>query len=299
MVDVQAPARGLPLIVLVGALTGSVLLAASCGEKDEPKPAVCDETSGTAIFDQRIAPLLSDDQPKSCNACHLSGIDMSVFVRPTPCETMACLKDLGLVDLESPEDSKVLSWIERAKPLSPLITEAVVQAEYDGFREWIEHQAECGRFECRGVKCTAQPSDPFCDVAQEPFNATGPALDTGGCSELALEQLFRDSIYTSRGRCYPCHFESEGSATAGALRFIQQSGSCDTSSLETMRNIVEAGLVDVREPMRSLLLLKPLAEEGGGVPHGGHAKFFPGSDPGYDNFVYWLTRYAECQSDQG
>jgi hypothetical protein len=296
--NVAAP-TGASILVLLGALGTSGVLAASCGQVQVPVPESCTQTSGTEIFEQRIAPLLADDQPKSCNACHLSGIDMSLFVRSTPCETMACLEDLGLVNFAAPTDSKVLSWIERAEPLSPLITEEIVQAEYDGFLEWIEHYAECARFECGSVVCGEGRADPFCDVTPEPFQATGPELDTGGCGDLALEQLFRDSVYASRGRCFPCHFSSEEGSGPEAPRFIDQSSTCDTSSLTTMRNITSTGLVNIADPARSLLLLKPLDVEGGGVPHGGHAKFFPGADPGYDNFVYWVTRYAECQGEKG
>jgi hypothetical protein len=283
----------LPIWALGAPLALAVALAVSCGQ-DPEAPAACRDVSGTAIFERRIAPLLGDDRPKSCNACHLSGIDMTLFVRSTPCETMACLGELGLVDLEAPEASKVLGWIDRAKPLSPLIDEAVVQAEHDGFLEWIRHNAECGRFECAGVVCSAREPEPFCDVAPEPFTAADPALDSGDCSDLALERLFRDTIYASRGRCYPCHFESEA-APPEAFHFIDQSGSCDEASLETMHAVIDAGLVDVKEPLRSLLLLKPLAEGGGGVPHGGHEKFTPGGDPGYENFAYWLQRYAACR----
>jgi hypothetical protein len=64
-------------------------------------------------------------------------------------------------------------------------------------------------------------------------------------------------------------------------------------------HVVEAGLVNVEQPEQNLLLLEPLAEGGAGVPHGGHEKFSPGSDPGYDNFVYWLKRYAACQGRKG
>lgn len=78
-----------------------------------------------------------------------------------------------------------------------------------------------------------------------------------------------------------------------------QQGACEVSSLATMRNLLDAGLVDVDDPAQSLLLLKPLSDENGGVPHGGHAEFYPASDPGYDNFLYWLTRYAECQKTKG
>jgi hypothetical protein len=284
---------------LFAALVLAAVAAESCGQVEVPIPEACTVTTGTEIFDRRIAPLLRDDQPKSCNTCHLSGIDMSLFVRPTPCETMACLQDLGLIDVVDPRGSKVLGWIERAKPASPLITAAVVDAEYEGFLEWILHYSECGRFECAGVRCSQSEADPFCDVEPEPFVATGVTEDEGGCGEVALEQLFRSSVYASRGRCFPCHFSSEADAAPGALRFIEQSGTCDSSSLATMRNVVQAGLVNVNNPDQSLLLLKPLSEEGGGVPHGGHAKFFPGSDPGYDNFRYWLTRYAECEREKG
>jgi hypothetical protein len=285
----------LPVWVLGAALSVAVALGVSCGQNADALPAACVDESGTAIYDRRIAPLLSDDRPKSCNACHLSGIDMTLFVRSTPCETMACLVELGLVDLAAPESSQVLGWIDRAKPLSPLIDDAIVQAEHDGFFEWIVHNATCGQFECAGVVCSAREREPFCDVAPEPFTAVDTSLEASDCSDLALERSFRDTIYASRGRCYPCHFESETEASPEALHFIDQSGSCDEASLETMHAVIDAGLVDVKDPLQSLLLLKPLAEGGGGVPHGGHEKFTPGGDPGYENFVSWLKRYAACR----
>jgi len=285
--------------LLCGALAAGGVAGASCGEVESPLPAACSGTSGTEIFDQRIAPLLADDQPKTGNTCHLSGIDMSLFVRSTPCETMACLNDLGLVSFAEPAASRVLAWIERADPASPLITQRVIDAEYSGFLEWIEHYKVCGAFECAGVTCGDAERDPFCDVAPEPELATGPELDTGGCSDVAIERLFRDSVYASRGRCFPCHFDDEKYAAPGALRFVEQGGTCDSSSLSTMHNIIDAGLVNVADADQSLLILKPLSEEGGGVPHGGHAKFYPGADPGYDNFLYWVRRYAECNGQSG
>jgi hypothetical protein len=298
-IDVKVRWQGrLPVWVLLAPVGVSLGMGLSCGQTDEAVPAACSDASNTVIYSERIAPLLSDDRPKSCNACHLSGIDMTLFVRETPCETMACLAELGLVDLALPDDSKVLGWIDRAKPLSPLIDASVVQAEHDGFLEWIRHNAECGRFECKNVVCTSRESDPFCDTAPEPFVA-GISKDAGGCGDLALEKLFRDTIYESRGRCYPCHFSSETNEAPEATHFIEQSGTCDTSSLETMRNVIDAGLVNVQDPEQSLLLLKPLDTIGGGVAHGGADKFSPGNDPGYDNFVYWLKRYAACQTQPG
>jgi hypothetical protein len=269
-----------------------------------PLPAECKTETGTQIFDERIAPLLADDKPKSCNQCHLSGVDMSLFVRPTPCETMACLRDLGMVNLEEPGASKVLAWIERASPdTSPLITEDVIQAEYDGFRQWIEHYAICGRAECGGTRCrpAAEAADPFCGIESEPFVSQAAELDPGGCEDIALESLFRDSVYASRSRCYPCHFSEETTAVEDAPRFIDQSGNCDAASLRTLRNLEADGLIDTTDPMKSLLLLKPLALDDGGILHGGHEKFVASKpdqgivDPGYDNYVYFLKRYADCK----
>lgn len=57
-----------------------------------------------------------DQPPKTCNTCHLSGVDLQMFVRETPCQTMACLDARGLVDLADPTRSVVLQWIAHADP---------------------------------------------------------------------------------------------------------------------------------------------------------------------------------------
>lgn len=293
----------LTLLLLTGVGAGAGF-GASCTASDEPLPLECRGESGTQIFDQRIAPLLVEDRPKSCNQCHLSGVDMSLFVRPTPCETMACLRDLGMVDLAQPEASKVLAWIERASPESSrLITAEVIQAEYDGFREWIEHYATCGRAECGNTKCRPADvaGDPFCNNEPEPFVSHAAELDPGGCDDLSLESLFKDTVYASRMRCYPCHFSEDMTSVDDAPRFIDQTGNCESASLRTLRNLEESGLIDADEPMKSLLLLKPLALADGGIVHGGHEKFVASkpdegiTDPGYDNYVYFLNRYGQCK----
>jgi hypothetical protein len=61
-----------------------------------------------------------------------------------------------------------------------------------------------------------------------------------------------------------------------------------------MRNVLERGLVDLENPAASLLVLKPLSEENGGVMHGGHAKFADVGDPAYVDFLSWIEREAAC-----
>jgi hypothetical protein len=272
-------------------ITGA--LAAACGP-EEAEIDACTQTS-IEVYQRRIEPLLLADQPSSCNECHLSGVDLGVLVQGSPCETMACLVERQLVDLDAPAQSQVLGWIERAAPQSDLITQEVIQAEYDALYAWIEAVASCGA--CADARCSNEPADTFCDVEVEPAENYDPEADPGGCSDRDIEQLFLDTVYTFRGRCYPCHYESADSPPVGATPWIVEQDNCHASSLATLRNVLEANLIDSDEPLQSRLLLKPLAEEDGGVEHGGHDKFTIDGDPAYTNLVYFLTRYAACQGN--
>jgi len=266
----------------------------SCSSKDGKLDA-CTEGSNE-LYERRIQPVLADARPSSCNQCHLSGVDLSLFARSSPCETMACLIDAELVDLKAPDESKVLSWIERATPDSELITEEVIQAEHAAFSEWIEYVAGCGA--CAEARCGSAKSSDSCEVTVEPDGPYDAAKDPGGCDDKALERVFLETIYTTRGRCYPCHFTNADKPPPGATLWLVEGDNCAAASLASMRNVVKHGYVDEESPEQSLLLLKPLAESNGGVAHGGHDKFTKNGDPAYDNFIYWLTRYAECANTE-
>ncbi len=289
--DYQFPMR-IPVFPLVFAALAGVAVGGSCGQAEE-RPALCGETSGRAIFEQRIQPVLQDDRPTSCNECHLSGVDLGLFARETPCETLACMRDLGLVDLRSPDRSLVLDWIDRASPSSPLITQEVIDEEYRGMREWIEYYADCGLSECSEVQC-GEGKEPFCELEDWPLGERGRRSDPGGCSDVALEQLFREAVYVARRRCYPCHSQDDEINFPRAGHWLVEEGTCEVASLRTMHGLIERGLVNPTNPAQSLLLLKPLEETEGGIQHEGLDKFHPG-DPNYEDMLYWLTRYGECQ----
>jgi hypothetical protein len=104
--------------------------------------SACTPEAGLELYERRIAPLLADERPSTCNQCHLAGVDLSLFVQATPCETMACMVDQGIVDLEAPEDSLVLAWIARATP-SGGITEDTITTEREAMLDWIEQVAAC------------------------------------------------------------------------------------------------------------------------------------------------------------
>lgn len=238
------------------------------------------------IFSKRIAPLLATDRPKTCNTCHLSGVDLQMFVRETPCQTMACLDSRGLVDLTDPASSVVLQWISRADPSSPLISQAVIDEEYAGFLAWIEASAACGLCYEGDAPC-GEPATVTCD-GDDPLSED--FADPGDCAPVTREALFRHRVYAWRDRCYPCHFDN---TEFEAPKWIA-TGPCELASLTTMRNVLERGLVDFEDPAASLLLLKPLAESAGGVVHGGHDKFADVNDPAYVDIRSWIERETAC-----
>lgn len=265
--------------------SGTTTTLPTTGASTTGAPLDCD-TATSDLFEKRIAPLLATDRPKSCNTCHLSGVDMAMFVQGDACQTMACLDARGLVDLTDPASSTVLSWISRADPASPLIDQKVIDEEYAGFLAWIEASAECGLCYTGDAPC-GEPVEATC-AADDPKN--DEYVDPGDCSALTREALFRHNVYAWRDRCFPCHFDNKDYV---APKWVA-TGACDLASLQTMRNVLDSGLVNLDQPDQSLLLLKPLAESAGGVEHGGGDKFHDAEDVAYLDFRAWIRREADC-----
>jgi hypothetical protein len=274
----------------------SVLAAglASCGDHDDvPAGELACQLKPTETFHERIEPLLSTDRPTTCNQCHLSGVDLSAFARETPCKTWACLVDQGLVDVQAPESSKILAWIERASPDSDLITPQVIEAEHDAFRDWIDANAACPSA-CEGVKCGSIADGPSCPTPKrDPLDLTA-GEDTRGCSDVDLEQAFYDDVYTWRSRCASCHSDTQLKADKNAPRWISEVGNCQTGSAVTLKRVLSLGLIDLEQPDQSLILLKPLTERNGGVKHGGDEKFADMTDLAYQSFLRFIVHYKDC-----
>lgn len=262
-----------------------------------PPEVACGVDAGLGVYEQRVAPLFAEGRPQSCSQCHLAGLDLSLFVRDTPCETFACLSELDLVDEQSPDDSKVLRWIGRAQPQSSLITEAIIREEYDAFRLWIHTQVACD--ECAGVSCPSSGDAGTCARGPAPgADVELSSLDPGGCSDTALYELFESTVYAARGRCGPCHESTADYARHQAPQWLEVRGDCASAARQTLWNVYEGGYMDFDDPERSLLLTKPLPESLGGVAHGGGAKFHDKErDPGYLAFAYFIERFSTCKTE--
>jgi hypothetical protein len=275
---------------VVVAVVVCAAIAASCSNEALESQQCFDESG--ALYEQRIKPLLETDRPKSCNQCHLSGIDLSLFVRDTMCETRACLIENGLLDTNNVDNSLILTWISRAQPESELITQEVIDEEYQGFREFLELLASCGTAACQS-SCGASQGPGSCPRKLEPLDTTATEASTP-CDGLSIEQAFLENVFPWRDRCYPCHHTDQLKADPAAPRWIEVEGPCEAAAVITLRNVIDGGYIDTGDPTQSLLLLKPLAEAYGGVEHGGTDKFHSTDDRAYSSFLSFAEYYAAC-----
>ncbi|MCA9706499.1 MAG: hypothetical protein KDK70_11670 [Myxococcales bacterium] len=159
----------------------------------------------------------------------------------------------------------------------------------------IPMTAACDGELCEPVDepCGAPPDETACDFP--PFVDEPMALDDpGDCSDLTLELVWREKVYSWRSRCFPCHFDSHAGDIDDAPPWIA-TGPCNPASLTTLHNAEQAGYLDAADPLRSLLLTKPLDESLGGVEHGGGPKLHALEEATYVDFAYFVQRWAACQ----
>jgi hypothetical protein len=215
----------------------------------------------------------------------MTGIDMSMYAQDTPCETMACMVQMGAVDLDNPEASELLTAIGMGDPESSVFD---VSAEHKAMLEWITWSAQCHGSVCGDIESACDTGTGAASTGLNPI---------GDCSEADLLVQFWDSVIIDRNRCVDCHStagvekatmgpctsDSDCDAEKGftcldgycrklgpyvAPNFLE--GSLDTFdwnnaqhqqlALNTMYNIVAMGLVDDMEVLNSPLVVKPLVE---------------------------------------
>src|SRR5690349_4129070 len=98
------------------------------------------DPSPDAVFEKRIRPIFDSPNPSSCVQCHLAGVDLKHYIRPSHRETFLSLRDQGLVDLDRPEKSRILALITMGQEEAgaKLIHKQARDAEYKAFAEWIK-----------------------------------------------------------------------------------------------------------------------------------------------------------------
>ncbi len=287
-------------------------------------PAVAGDPDPMEVFNRRILPIFKSEKPSSCVQCHLASVDLKDYILPSAEKTFLSLRDQGLIDLDSPEDSKILQLIDMGSQDTDagarLIHAKTRRAEYDAFAAWIR---ACARDE----RLRRLPPLPESERA-------GPRRADSVIRHARKSRVvdaFARTIWAQRLRCFPCHtpfeVDPENPRQAPARKTLRQLteryGKEKVEQLGFFRETPEATLqrlidmsrhsaegdlpiINVRNPLESLLLLKPLAklppkdEEGrigeasnrAPVSHGGGLKMHK-NDASYKAFAAWLVDYAK------
>ncbi|RMF37030.1 MAG: hypothetical protein D6753_18320 [Planctomycetota bacterium] len=286
--------------------------------------AMADEPSPLELFEQRIVPIFKSPNPSSCVQCHLASVDLKDYILPSSRETFLSLRDQGLIDLDHPERSKILHLIAMGEQDSDALARRIHaktrQAEYEAFAAWIR-------------ACCADPnlrSAPALEAA----NRAGPRVDMTVIRHNRKDRIldsFVRNIWSQRMRCFPCHTPAEIDPSNPAhevparrhAELVAQHGArmniFQATPQETLRRLVANSrkpradrlpLINVNDPLQSLLLLKPISRvpgkdaEGNLLPpshvppvtHGGGIKMHK-NDQSYKAFVQWLQDYARGVQD--
>lgn len=249
------------------------------------EPAADAAPSAAKVFEERILPIFKSPDPSSCTRCHLASVDIKDYILPSATETFLALRDQGLIDLEKPENSKMLKLINRGgdDPRNAgLITATKQKAEYEAFAAWIR----------------ACSMDPALKNAPKPEKA--PVLGTKLVEVVRharkdrMLESFESNIWSLRFRCMNCHTEG----TPQNDKLVAENGPRVAwfkkgGPEATMEYLLASRLIDLDKPEKSLLLTKPLNE----VKHGGGVKFAVG-DQGYKAVRAWIEDVAAIKKDK-
>ncbi len=255
----------------------SALLIASTSVADD---------AATKVFEQRLLPIFKSDQPSSCVQCHLAGVDLKDYIKPSSDDTFRSLRDQGLVNLDKPEQSKILKLInmkDTDNAGANLLHEKAREAEAAAFAEWIK---AC----CRDTKLRSSPKLAAGELAKPArpnevirFDRTDRLLTS-----------FEQNIWGQRHRCMGCHEAGSEQNRKLVEKNGEQVSWMKKTAAETMTYLIRTKhLIDTDNPEKSLLLLKPLKE----VEHGGGKKFLKG-DLGYKDFRAWIEDYSKVVRDE-
>jgi hypothetical protein len=239
--------------------------------------------SPESVFEKRILPIFQSPNPSSCVQCHLAGVDLKDYILPSADKTFRSLRDQGLIDLQSPEKSKILTLIAMGTedPTAPAVHARNRKAEYEAFAAWVQ-------------ACAADPKlrdAPPLDTAERAKPAKPDAVIRHARSDRLLES-FERTVWALRFRCMNCH--TEGTPQNDKLRReygAKVSWVKKTGPKDTMDYLIASKLIDPADPEKSLLLQKPL----GLVKHEGGTKFAPG-DQGHKAFRQWVEDVAAIKA---
>ncbi|TWT47104.1 hypothetical protein KOR42_42180 [Thalassoglobus neptunius] len=276
------------------------------------------------VFNQRIMPIFRSPEPSSCIQCHLSSVDLKEYILPSHEETFLSLRDQGLIDVETPTDSKILKLIQLGETDldegAKLIHEKLRQQEFEAFANWIE--ASCADTEL----VNRSPLSP--SQLARPAKPDEVIRHTRRSS---LAESFAKTVWTHRMRCFPCHtpfeidesnprhqavikkqreFAEKHPELVDRLDLFQRTPEQTIDELVRRSRQTEPGdypMLNLEAPTKSLLVLKPMSKlpakigenelgppsSSDPVSHYGGLKLHP-NDQTYKAIIKWIDDYAQA-----
>lgn len=240
---------------------GFTLLATLCVGIGAPSRAAepSNSLSSAEFFARRILPIAQAQRASSCTECHFSGVELKQYVLGDEASTFAALRAAGLIDVAQPDKSKLLQFIARKPEQEDSKLARVRTEELAAFQGWI----------------AAAVRNPELLAGSPSAQSIGTELPPEVIRHARRDHVlnaFIENVWGEMERCVNCHSPERNQ------RFRKEHGEqvswiTPRDPAATLQFLVDQGLIDVDEPEKSLLLLKPL----GVVEHAGHVKFVVGS----------------------
>lgn len=312
------------LVIVTLALCSAAFFSTVVAEE-----TVTSAVSPTDVFNARIMPIFRSSQPSSCVQCHLSSVDLKNYILPSHEKTFLSLRDQGMIDLETPAKSKILTLIRMGDKdqdsLSRRIHEKTRQAEFQAFAAWVDACCQDSALRNLPPLTTAERAAPSAADAVIRHARKSRVVDS-----------FARIVWSQRMRCFPCHTPHEIDPTNGQhqaaiknmktfsaqyppelierLRIFKETPEATLQYLiDRSRNTADGQqpLLSLSDPANSLLLLKPMSKvpatkadgsfelpsPDGPMTHMGGLKLHK-NDQSYKSFVAWIQDYAAVVKGQ-
>jgi hypothetical protein len=244
------------------------------------------------VFKTRVQPILMSPRKGNarCVACHATGGGNSYLEPLAPGSTT-------YTDEQTRRNfERVLRLVAPGEPLksillmNPLAEEAGGSHWHGGGKHWQsqndpEWQALAAWVRTRATGTALTPAAPSAPAAAPAATVVSPASLDYEVFKTRVQPILM-SPRKGNARCVACH------ATGGGNSYLEPLAPGGTTYTEeqTRRNFERvARLVAAGEPLKSLLLTNPLAEEAGGSHwHGGGKHWQSQNDPEWQTLAAWV-----------
>ena len=307
-------------------ITPAVFLVLTTCLNPEAAMAADDSNSDSLqLFEQRIMPIFRSPAPSSCVQCHLSSVDIKDYILPSHKDTFLALRKQGLIDVEAPQKSRILTLIRMgdkdADTGARRIHEKTRKAEFEAFSSWI-------------TACCNDPEllDASAATETKSVGPQKPIAIVRHARRSRVVESFARNVWSQRMRCFPCHtpheldrnnpkhkvpIQRQGEFVAefgGKMDIFRETPEATMEQLIASSRRKIPGrypLINLAEPAKSLLILKPasklpLKDDSGKfatpsaidpVSHMGGLKIHV-NDQSYKSIMAWIQDYANVVGDE-